>query len=603
MSENIAAWSESRQIMSEIESLQESHESSLESTQAMDSPRASDEAMAAWPAALREKFTPLRKLGQGTQGNVYLAVRKSDGQKVAVKAIRIHSVQNWKEYDLFKREAMALQSLQIKGVAKFYDYDEFLEEQNPVACIAQEYIDGRSLQDMIRSGYRFTMRKIFQMAGQILDILEKLHSHEPPIIHRDIKPSNILIKTLDADHFEVYLIDFGAVANPQVQGGGSTVAGTYGYMPPEQLMGTPCAASDFYSFAATLVHVLSGVEPSLMEVSDFRLVIDPHLQNIPRPIVRLLHRMLEPQAESRFTDVHAIREMFKAFAQERFPMMQDDAESLSLVSDAQKWNESLQNVQQLGQPGNMDLWMALPESAKRGDLPKCLSRRLSCDLQDDSKTGKVFSILILLVYLFIPAFILAMFIIWIVHSSAREHLGVLFALSIGIAMILALYLGFGRGWRKISTRKKSKSTIGKTVAALYDHGRKGIATVVNVTCVGVKAEDIVESLARGGGQYYSQKPLLYRVRYSFNPPDDNLPDALTHEVVVCQDPAGVLRPGTPLPILYLVSNDSLVSSESHSRVVSMPFPLPPRMLGVWNPDCCCTTVNGEKAVGLATYPW
>ena len=581
--------------MSEIESLQVSQESSRESALATGTPHASEKAVdgIAWPTALREKFTPLRKLGQGTQGSVYLALRKSDGKKVAVKAIRIHSVQNWKEYDLFKREAMALQSLQMKGVAKFYDYNEFLEEKEPVACIAQEYIDGRSLQDMIRSGYRFTLRKIFEMAIQILDILDGLHRHDPPIIHRDIKPSNILIKALDADHFEVYLIDFGAVANPQVQGGGSTVAGTYGYMPPEQLMGTPCAASDFYSFAATLVHVLSGVEPGMMEVSDFRLVIDPHLQNIPRPVVRLLHRMLEPKVESRFTDVPAMREMFEEFAKERFSMMREDAESLALVSDAQKWNESLQNVRKLGQPGNMDLWMALPESTKRGKLPKCLKEGLSSELQV-RRRGTVLSVLLLSVVFFFPSFLGVLVFSSFFISNSREVFGVLSAISVGIAFLLALYKVFGR------SRGNSHQD---AVAALYDHGRKGIATVVDVTCVGVKAEDLEKTVTSFQEpslyryQYYSQKPLLYRVRYSFNPPDDNLEDSLIHEVVVGHDPSGLLRPGTPLPILYSVKK------EDNSYVISMPFPMPPRMLGVWNPDCCCTTVNGEKAVGLATYPW
>ena len=549
---------------------------SRESTQTMISPSASDEAVdeVAWPTALREKFTPLRKLGQGTQGSVYLALRKSDGQKVAVKAIRIHSVQNWKEYDLFKREAIALQSLQIKGVAKFYDYDEFLEEKNPVACIVQEYIDGRSLQDMIRSGYRFTLRKIFEIAGQILNILEQLHQHEPPIIHRDIKPSNILIKTLDADHFEVYLIDFGAVANPQVQGGGSTVAGTYGYMPPEQLMGTPCAASDFYSFAATLVHVLSGVEPGMMEVSDFRLVIDPHLQNIPRPVVRLLHRMLEPKAESRFTDVRAMREMFAAFAKEQFPMMQDDAESLALVSDARKWDEALQNVQQLGQPGNMDLWMALPEAKNRGDLPKCMKRKLFSN--PNATPSYVF---LMFVVFFTPSLLGVILLAKISGFSLNEIIVVLFVISIGVALLLSLL--------KVIIEKRKNSNW-ELIANLYDHGRKGIATVVDVTCAGVKAEDISETSTRGGWQYYSQKPLQYWVRYSFNPPDDSLSDPLTHEIVVSQDPEGVLRPGTPLPILYIVN------PKDNSYVTSMPFPLPPRMLSPTHPNCFCRTRDGIK---------
>jgi serine/threonine protein kinase len=104
---------------------------------------------------------------------------------------------------------------------------------------------------------------------QLLDILKQLHAHEPPVIHRDIKPSNILLKALGGDDYEVYLIDFGAVANPQVQGGGSTVAGTFGYMAPEQLTGKPCPASDIYSLAAVAVYLISGRSPADMPMKDF----------------------------------------------------------------------------------------------------------------------------------------------------------------------------------------------------------------------------------------------------------------------------------------------------------------------------------------------
>ena len=530
-----------------------------------------------WPSALRDLYSPIRRLGRGTQGAVYLALRNADGKRVAIKEIRIHSVQNWKEYDLFKREAMALKSIRMKGIAEFYDYYEFLEETNPVACIVQEYIEGRSLQDMIRSGYRFTLRRVFEIASKLLDIVESLHSHEPPIIHRDIKPSNILIRDLDADRFDVYLIDFGAVANPQVQGGGSTVAGTYGYMPPEQLMGSPCVASDFYSFAATLVHVLSDVDPGTMEVSDFRLAIDPHLQALPRPVVHLLHRMLEPQAEARLTDVQVLREMFDAFAKGRYPAMRDDADALVVVSDANRWNESLLGVRQLGQHGNMDLWMALPESDNRGNLPNVMQKGLQVQ---NKRHGSLVNYCKMALITLFPCVCVMVVLLTFFGGLLKDHIMIYFDVWLVVWLLTSWLLTYGRD-EKISYRSN--------VAALYEHGRKCIATVVETSCVGIGRGEIVPSPSGGGMQYCLRKALRFRVRYSFNPPDDSLEENLVHEVIVDHDPTDLLRPGTPLPILYSVSQ-----SDS-SWVQSIPFPLPPSMLRN-NTACYCLTVHGQKAM-------
>ena len=106
--------------------------------------------------------------------------------------------------------------------------------------------------------------------------------------------------------YRVWLIDFGAVANPQVKDGGSTVAGTYGYMAPEQLMGQPKPASDLYSMAVMAFYMLTGVPPEAIEVQDFRLLIDPHLQNLPFPVTVLLRQMLEPHIDQRLTDTNKI---------------------------------------------------------------------------------------------------------------------------------------------------------------------------------------------------------------------------------------------------------------------------------------------------------
>lgn len=79
------------------------------------------------PLILADQYRFTRMLGHGTQAKVYEAERLSDGQKVAIKALQIHSVQSWKTYELFRRESDVLSGLNVQGVAKFYASFEALE--------------------------------------------------------------------------------------------------------------------------------------------------------------------------------------------------------------------------------------------------------------------------------------------------------------------------------------------------------------------------------------------------------------------------------------------------------------------------------------------
>ena len=176
------------------------------------------------PDIIAGKYKFIRKIGHGKQGNVYLSSRNNDQKQVVIKQLNISSIRNWKAYDLFRREADTLASLDIDGIATFYDAFESLDDNPPCAYIVQEYIDAPSLDSMLKSGHRFTKECIYDIVIQLLVIIKKLHQHKPTVIHRDIKPSNILLKKIDNDKYKAYLIDFGAVANPQVQGGGSTIA-------------------------------------------------------------------------------------------------------------------------------------------------------------------------------------------------------------------------------------------------------------------------------------------------------------------------------------------------------------------------------------------
>ena len=303
------------------------------------------------PHIVTSKYELIEKLGKGSQGQVWKARRKTDGQYVAIKLLNVHSVKTWKQYELFQREGKLLSHLNIPNVAPVYEYIEDLESDSPCVCIVQKYVEGETMAKLIKRKHRFSAEAIYDIIVQILRILQALHSHQPVIIHRDIKPSNLMLTPAENGRYRVTLIDFGAVANPQVQKGGSTVAGTYGYMPPEQLMGQAQPASDIYALGAVALQLLSGTSPADIEMCDFKLVIEPYLSHIPPAVVQTISQMLEPSLEKRLCDYNILIAQFRSLADKRPPSFL----KLLLKHSAYK----LETVESICQPGNYEIWQNL----------------------------------------------------------------------------------------------------------------------------------------------------------------------------------------------------------------------------------------------------
>ncbi len=321
------------------------------------------------PPSLADDYRFIKKIGHGSQGRIYLAKRLSDDQNVVIKQLNIDSIKTWKEYTLFKREGDVLATLHIDGVAKFYEYRECLEDMPPCAYIVQEYIQGETIQTMLNRSQRFEIHEVYDIVLQILNILELLQSHDPPIIHRDIKPSNIILSP-KVGGYKAHLIDFGAVANPQLQGGGSTVAGTYGYMAPEQLMGTPVPASDIYSLGALIVYLLSGVSPADMQTKDFRLMFEPELQSLNPSVVQILRQMLEPDTKKRLSDITKLKDAFYHFSIGQFDLNAPKSSGLIDAHDNEIYTNKLCAVSSYGDAGNIELWSELPDELPR-QVPSC----------------------------------------------------------------------------------------------------------------------------------------------------------------------------------------------------------------------------------------
>lgn len=246
---------------------------------------------------LQERYSVERALGKGAFATTYLCHDLEEDRHVAVKAMRLTELDVWKSFELFEREARVLKSLSHNGIPDFYDVFRQEPEGGPSAFfLVQEYVEGRSLLQILEDGDRLAPPEVMQILLGTLDILDHLHNQSPPAYHRDIKPSNIIIRPMGAP----VLIDFGSVCDGwrEKDEQGSTVAGTHGYMPPEQYMGKVSAASDLYALGATLLHVITGKHPSEFPFDEGRVEV-PESLPCSHEVRQLIDRCLETAASSR----------------------------------------------------------------------------------------------------------------------------------------------------------------------------------------------------------------------------------------------------------------------------------------------------------------
>lgn len=262
------------------------------------------------PEILAFDYTFMRLLGEGANGKTWLARSKVDGNLVAIKELKTAVMEDIKSLELFQREAATLQSITVPGVPKFYR-SVFPTNITESCYLIQEYVPYPSIADLMNQKGKFseqdTLSILYHLANTLL-ILQTQYT--PPIIHRDIKPSNLLCQIDDSNDIKLALIDFGAVANPQKRSGGSTIAGTFGYMAPEQLQGECSIQSDYYAMGATAVHMLTNVSPYTMPSDVFRLNYKPTLkQEAPQTtnnMIALLDFLLADKASERPKDAQEL---------------------------------------------------------------------------------------------------------------------------------------------------------------------------------------------------------------------------------------------------------------------------------------------------------
>lgn len=242
--------------------------------------------------ALAASFRVLQALGGSGARRTFLA-EAPDGARVVLKELSIATAPDAQALDAFAREARMLRELRHPRLPAYLD--AFQEEEGPRArlYLAYRYLDGISLQQELEER-RYSEEEVLELVEQVLEILRHLHGLQPPLIHRDLKPANLIRRRDGA----VSLIDFGVARSLDRTVNSGTLAGTVGYMPPEQLAGQVDLTSDLYALGATALHLLTRTSPwEFMDGPELRL---PPLQTAP--VARaLLRRMLAPRRAQRFS--------------------------------------------------------------------------------------------------------------------------------------------------------------------------------------------------------------------------------------------------------------------------------------------------------------
>lgn len=248
-------------------------------------------------------------LGEGSMGRTYLATDHTTGQTVALKALYPSRLATLKDFELFEREARILQQLDHPRVPAYID--AFCEGEGDAVCyyIVQAYAGGGDLRELLDSDIRFDEARLLELMIALAEILDYLHSQEPAVVHRDLKPANIIM----CDEGKTpTLVDFGAVREVVrlTMGGGSTIIGTFGYMPPEQLMGRALPASDLYALGITSLECLTRRTPSDLHGEDAAAMID-ELNGVSTDLQRVLRRLCAPRIDERYPSARELLQDLK----------------------------------------------------------------------------------------------------------------------------------------------------------------------------------------------------------------------------------------------------------------------------------------------------
>ena len=248
---------------------------------------------------IQERYEIVHTIGQGGGGTTYEAKDLHRDRSVAIKSLSLKQIQDWKTLELLEREANVLAELDHPSIPQYLDHFTIDTAEDYSFYLVQELAPGKSIATLVENGWQPTEKIVKDIAHQVLQVLDYLHSQVPPILHRDIKPENLIYTKTG----KIYLVDFGAVqaVYRQTIAANSTLVGTFGYMPLEQINGKAQPASDLYALGASLVYLLTHCSPSELPQKHLKIEFrQSTVTSVSKQFANWLEKMLEPDVDNRF---------------------------------------------------------------------------------------------------------------------------------------------------------------------------------------------------------------------------------------------------------------------------------------------------------------
>ncbi|MBN1210107.1 MAG: protein kinase [Myxococcaceae bacterium] len=268
----------------------------------------------AFPLPNWERYQPVRFLGQGGMGQVFLAYDPRLRRNVALKFVRDGAPELAQR---FLAEARAQARVHHERVCEMYEVGEVQGR----AYIAMQYVEGRAL------GPLALELPLEQKVLVMRDVAEGVHAaHRAGLIHRDLKPSNILVERTEDGALKPYVMDFGLARDWHGEHTATgAVLGTPHYMAPEQARGEVARLDrrvDVYSLGATLYQVLTG-QPPFSGVNALEIVTRIQTEE-PRPpralapelpvdLEAIVLKCLEKERSARYDSARALAEDLERF--------------------------------------------------------------------------------------------------------------------------------------------------------------------------------------------------------------------------------------------------------------------------------------------------
>ena len=243
--------------------------------------------------------------GEGATAMVYRARDPEIGRTVAIKVLKKEAAVDQDYLNRFQREAQSAGTISHPHIVTIYDVGKV----DDAPYITMEYLDERSLKELLASGAKLSLRDVLRIGIQLAGALD--YAHQRGVIHRDVKPANILLLK---NGETVKLTDFGIA---RVQGGEALqqtevgmVMGTPQYMSPEQVAGNVVdGRSDLFSLGAILYELLTGTK-AFDNDSVARLMLQIMQQEptpisqmapeVPAGMQRIIRKLMNKRPEQRF---------------------------------------------------------------------------------------------------------------------------------------------------------------------------------------------------------------------------------------------------------------------------------------------------------------